>query len=184
MYDKLKLLEDFEWSLTNFFNEKYVNTDVKKILEDTEYEVNKPINESSNNQVRKAINDINKELDYDDFEEDFDGDGEDDIDPDELDDLFLGVGDDPEIEELADEEELDDIEDKRLKEEYDPFDDLLDYFMEDVDPMDNTEFEIIDDLSDYSFNEGYYAREKINYDDEDFDMFDDFDDDDDDIDYE
>lgn len=197
MYNKLKLVEEFESSLANFFNEEYVNSDVQKVLDETE----DVLKEDSNNQLKKAIKTIGSEIeDYDD--EDFDGDGEDDIDPDELDELFMG-GDD-EIVELSDEEELDTIENKRLKESYDRDDQLIDYlledyssddyYLEDLEPDCESDFEMVNDLTDYSFDEEYdtidsllysldedyldedcYDRNDIDDNDEDFDEFDDFD---------
>lgn len=86
-------------------------------IDDESYEKShgiEPIKESKS--LASIIEEIEDELDEDD-EEDFNGDGIDDIDPEELDKLNLGVGDDEEIQELSDEELIDEAESKQLNEE-------------------------------------------------------------------
>jgi len=93
---------------------------------------------------------VGSTLDDEDDEEDFDGDGEDDIDPDELDNMTLGFDD--EVEELADDEAIDDAEDKNikgvLKESVSMIDQLLEEDGKDVEDEDLDDDDLGSDVDD------------------------------------
>ena len=87
-------------------------TDNKYLLHELEEEVDDDDEDDTDLEDTDYLS-IGGDLDDEDDEEDFDGDGEDDIDPDELDNMTLGFDD--EVSELADDEAIDDAEDKNIK---------------------------------------------------------------------
>lgn len=164
MYRNIKLVEDFEQGLKNLLKED-TQQDFSSFVIDLQEE--SKIIESTPS-LRKIVNELSKELD-DDSDEDFNGDGEDDIDPDELDHMYLGP--DEEVKDLEDDDddidpdELDDAflgADEEVKDLTDEED--MDKHDEDVIKEDSYEMELQENMDDLDYL--YSLDEDVNFNEE------------------